>query len=46
MAPAIEFRDVSKYFRAVLGTPERERSVKQLIGRVTRTIHGWAVKQS
>src|SRR6266550_8029773 len=25
---------VSKYFRGVLGTPERERSVKQLIGRV------------
>ncbi len=36
---------VSKYFRGVIGTPERERSVKQLIGRVTRTIHGWAVKQ-
>jgi ribonucleoside-diphosphate reductase alpha chain len=36
---------VSKYFRGVIGTPERERSVKQLIGRVTRTIHGWAEKQ-
>jgi ribonucleoside-diphosphate reductase alpha chain len=36
---------VSKYFRGVLGTPERERSVKQLIGRVVRTIHGWAEKQ-
>jgi ribonucleoside-diphosphate reductase alpha chain len=36
---------VSKYFRGVLGTPDRERSVKQLIGRVVRTIHGWAVKQ-
>src|SRR3981189_1921954 len=36
---------VSKYFRGVLGTPERERSVKQLIGRVVRTIHGWAKKQ-
>ena len=36
---------VSKYFRGVLGTPERERSVKQLIGRVVRTIHGWANKQ-
>src|SRR5437899_4199460 len=36
---------VSKYFRGVLGTPERERSVKQLIGRVGRTIHGWANKQ-
>jgi ribonucleoside-diphosphate reductase alpha chain len=36
---------VSKYFRGVIGTPERERSVKQLIGRVVRTIHGWADKQ-
>src|SRR5206468_13036477 len=36
---------VSKYFRGVLGTPERERSVKQVIGRVVRTIHGWANKQ-
>ena len=36
---------VSKYFRGVIGTPERERSVKQLIGRVVRTIHGWAEKQ-
>jgi len=36
---------VSKYFRGVIGTPERERSVKQLIGRVVRTIHGWANKQ-
>ena len=31
----------SKYFRGTLGTPERERSVKQLIGRVVRTIGGW-----
>src|ERR1700736_1254037 len=36
---------VSKYFRGVIGTPEREHSVKQLIGRVVRTIHGWANKQ-
>jgi ribonucleoside-diphosphate reductase alpha chain len=36
---------VSKYFRGVIGTPERERSVKQLIGRVVRTIHGWSNKQ-
>ncbi len=35
---------VSKYFRGVLGTPERERSVKQLIGRVVDTITGWARK--
>ena len=33
---------VSKYFRGVLGTPEREGSVKQLIGRVVDTITGWA----
>src|SRR6202030_977162 len=36
---------VSKYFRGVIATPEREHSVKQLIGRVVRTIHGWANKQ-
>src|ERR671910_1650830 len=30
-----------KYFRGQLGTPERERSVKQMIGRVARTIAGW-----
>jgi ribonucleoside-diphosphate reductase alpha chain len=31
----------SKYFRGTLGTPQRERSVKQLIGRVVRTIGAW-----
>src|SRR5204862_915338 len=36
---------VSKYFRGTLGTPQRERSVKQLIGRVVDTITGWARKQ-
>jgi ribonucleoside-diphosphate reductase alpha chain len=36
---------VSKYFRGTVGTPERERSVKQLIGRVVDTITAWAVKQ-
>jgi ribonucleoside-diphosphate reductase alpha chain len=36
---------VSKYFRGVVGTPERERSVKQLIGRVVDTITGWARQQ-
>ncbi|HVH57618.1 MAG TPA: vitamin B12-dependent ribonucleotide reductase, partial [Vicinamibacterales bacterium] len=36
---------VSKYFRGTLATPERERSVKQLIGRVVDTITGWAAKQ-
>ncbi|HYV17895.1 MAG TPA: vitamin B12-dependent ribonucleotide reductase [Verrucomicrobiae bacterium] len=36
---------VSKYFRGTLGTTERERSVKQLIGRVVRTIGGWGRAQ-
>jgi ribonucleoside-diphosphate reductase alpha chain len=33
---------VSKYFRGQIGTPEREHSVKQLIGRVVTTITEWA----
>src|SRR5438067_1203069 len=33
---------VSKYFRGQLGTPERESSVRQLIGRVVDTITEWA----
>ena len=33
---------VSKYFRGNIGTPERETSVKQLIGRVVDTISSWA----
>src|SRR6266481_141181 len=36
---------VSKYFRGQMGAPERERSVKQLIGRVVDTITEWAAKQ-
>ncbi|HEX8172753.1 MAG TPA: vitamin B12-dependent ribonucleotide reductase [Thermoanaerobaculia bacterium] len=32
---------VSKYFRGHLGTPDRESSVRQLIGRVVRTITAW-----
>ena len=36
---------VSKYFRGQIGTPDRERSVKQLIGRVVDTITQWARKQ-
>ncbi|HXI29512.1 MAG TPA: vitamin B12-dependent ribonucleotide reductase, partial [Vicinamibacterales bacterium] len=32
---------VSKYFRGQIGTPERERSVRQLIGRVVTTITEW-----
>jgi ribonucleoside-diphosphate reductase alpha chain len=36
---------VSKYFRGQIGTPERERSVRQLIGRVVDTITVWAREQ-
>src|SRR3990172_8943527 len=32
---------VSKYFRGGLDTPERERSAKQLIGRVVTTLTRW-----
>src|ERR1043165_3745463 len=32
---------VSKYFRGPLGTPQRERSVRQMISRVVDTITGW-----
>ena len=35
---------VSKYFRGHLGTPGRERSVKQLIGRVVGKIREWGSK--
>jgi ribonucleoside-diphosphate reductase alpha chain len=33
---------VSKYFRGPMGSPTRERSVKQLIGRLVDTITEWA----
>ncbi|MCY3842957.1 MAG: vitamin B12-dependent ribonucleotide reductase, partial [Acidobacteria bacterium] len=33
---------VSKYFRGQIGSPSRERSVRQLIGRVVDTIGRWA----
>src|SRR6187549_3877872 len=36
---------VSKYFRGQIGAPERERSVRQLIGRVVDTITAWARTQ-
>ena len=36
---------VSKYFRGHVGSPDRERSVKQLIGRVVSAITDWARKQ-
>src|SRR4029450_4435944 len=35
---------VSKYFRGQIGTPAREHSVKQLIGRVVDTITDWGRK--
>ena len=35
---------VSKYFRGHLDTPERERSVKQLIGRVVGRLREWGEK--
>ncbi len=33
----------SRYFQGVLGTPERESSVRSLIARVTDTLAGWAL---
>src|SRR5687767_14881288 len=36
---------VSKYFRGHVGSPDRERSVKQLVGRVVSAITEWARKQ-
>src|SRR5215472_6312064 len=36
---------VSKYFRGQIGTLEREKSVKQLIGRVVDSITSWAKQQ-
>ena len=35
---------VSKYFRGTIGAPDREHSVKQLIGRVVDTITQWGCK--
>ncbi len=37
---------VSKYFRGTMGAPERETSVRQLIGRVVSTIVSWGQRQS
>src|SRR3990172_7038726 len=36
---------VSKYFHGKLGTPERERSVRQLVSRVVDTIANWGIAQ-
>ena len=35
---------VSKYFRGPLGSERRERSVRQLVGRVVDTITNWGMK--
>ncbi|MBK9071806.1 MAG: vitamin B12-dependent ribonucleotide reductase [Myxococcales bacterium] len=35
---------VQKYFRGTIGTPERERSVRQMISRVADTIYAWGKK--
>jgi ribonucleoside-diphosphate reductase alpha chain len=32
---------VQKYFRGTLGTPQRERSVKQMLSRVADTLYAW-----
>jgi ribonucleoside-diphosphate reductase alpha chain len=35
---------VSKYFRGPLDTPQRETSIRQMIGRVVNTITAWGLK--
>src|SRR5262250_2055961 len=35
---------VSKYFHGTVGTPQREKSVRQVIDRVSRTIASWGRK--
>src|SRR6201984_2321143 len=35
----------SKYFHGKIGSPERETSVRQLVGRVVDTITDWGVHQ-
>ena len=35
---------VSKYFRGPIGSPQREYSVRQMIGRVVDTITRWGTK--
>src|SRR5207247_9117658 len=35
----------SKYVRGPIGTPQRESSVRQLIGRVVRTMRAWGEMQ-
>jgi ribonucleoside-diphosphate reductase alpha chain len=35
---------VSKYFKGTMDTPERESSLRQVIGRVAETITGWGLE--
>ncbi len=35
----------SKYFRGSIGTPERETSVRQLVGRVVTSMRAWGLEQ-
>src|SRR5690606_31769439 len=35
---------VSKYFRGPMNSPQRETSVRQVIGRVADTMHRWGVE--
>lgn len=35
---------VSKYFRGAIGSPRRETSIRQVIGRVADTMHRWGVE--
>ncbi|MBD3334853.1 MAG: vitamin B12-dependent ribonucleotide reductase, partial [Candidatus Eisenbacteria bacterium] len=36
---------VSKYFRGALGTPQREKSVRQMVSRVVDTIAAWGLQE-
>ena len=36
---------VSKYFRGPLGKPQREQSIRQMIGRITNTLESWGKEQ-
>jgi ribonucleoside-diphosphate reductase alpha chain len=42
--PARHERGVSKYFRGPLGSPQRETSVRQVIGRVADTFGRWGLE--
>lgn len=35
---------VSKYFKGTMGTPERENSLRQVVGRVADTMTDWGIK--